>query len=154
MTITDRLLADHKAFRKILDDLESVARRPVAERNPVQLRKEVSLLKRMILFHARVEDEVYFPAAAKAGTPVAAEFIPHLMQEHKTIEGYLLRLEAQVSTRPVSASWPQTFSLLATGLRGHFKREEEELFPQADAALGADGLAALAQEADRRKSEQ
>lgn len=147
MTLTDRLLADHKAFRKILDDIEAVVRRPVMERNPVQLRKEVSLLKRMVIFHAKVEDDVYFPAAARVVTDLPSEFIPHLTQEHKTIEGYLARLEAQVSTRPVSASWPQTFALLSSGLRSHFKREEEEFFPKADAALGPDALEELAKKA-------
>ncbi len=153
MKITDRLLADHKAFRKLLDDVEAVVRTAPSARDNVHLRKTLALLRRTILFHAWVEDHVYFPAAGRALPSLPEAFLPHLSREHQALDGYMERLETQVKASPPAMSWPQTFALLASGLRGHFKREEEDLFPSADAALGEGALEALSAEADRRKGE-
>jgi hemerythrin-like domain-containing protein len=153
MTITDRLLADHKAFRKLLADIDEVARTPPAQRDAARLRRLVPLLRRTVLLHAWVEDVVYFPAAAKSGADLPAALLDHLSQEHKTLDGYMARLEAQVGARPPAMSWPQTFALLSSGLEGHFKREEKDLFPIVDPALGAGALESLSAEADRRKGE-
>jgi hemerythrin-like domain-containing protein len=139
MKVTDRLLADHKAFRKILEDIDAVVRAPVARREPDRLRKLAALLKRMVLTHAVFEDDVYFPAVKKANA-VSPELLAHLAQEHKTIEGYLERLESQLAAVPMSFAWPQTFALLSAGLKGHFKREEEDVFPVSERALGEELL--------------
>jgi hemerythrin-like domain-containing protein len=146
--ITDRLLADHKAFRKLLDDLEEDVKALPAQRDLAGLRRRVSLLKRMVVFHAGIEDKTYFPALDQAAAGVLPEnLLAHSTQEHKTIEGYLDRLEAQVGARPMAPSWPQTFALLSSGLRGHLKREEEEIFPVSERILGEKVLEALAEAA-------
>lgn len=142
MKVTDRLIADHKAFRKILDDIDGVVRQSPGQRDVARLRRLAALLKRMVASHAQYEDGTYFPALdKKGGLPPA--LLSHLSDEHKTIGGYLDRLETQVRIKPPSQSWPQTFALLSTGLKGHFKREEEEVFPASERLLGEEALHAL-----------
>jgi hemerythrin-like domain-containing protein len=138
--ITERLLADHKAFRKLLQDLEALAARPPAERDPARGRSLAGLLKRMLLLHAHVEDVVLFPAAAGL---FPEPLLKHLSEEHKTIESYVTRLEAQLAPRPPSHAWPQTLALLSAGLSAHFKREEEEVFPEMTSKLSPEFLSSL-----------
>ena len=156
MKLTDRLIGDHKTFRKMLADIEAIYGQPPVERDPRRLLRTVELFKDHLLLHAWFEDRFYYPAVLKdidrfAGGPVTTAYMNHLGHEHKTIDGYLDRLEAEVKGNPVTATWPQTFALFARGLSSHMRQEEEVLFPASEKALGADRLEALSQEIERQR---
>jgi hemerythrin-like domain-containing protein len=119
--ITDRLRADHKAFRKMLGDLASKTVEPGHRRQIVET------LTRMVRFHAEVEDRIFFPAAERAGG-FPLDVLAGLVREHAAITMYLFKIQEQLG----SDAWPLTFSFLDQGLRGHLDREERDVFPVAE----------------------
>jgi len=79
--------------------------------------------------------------------------INHLDHEHKTIDGYVERLEGEVKAQPIVSTWPQSYALFSHGLLSHMKREEEELFPESERVLGISRLVELSDEIERHRSE-
>ena len=158
MKITDRLIGDHKTFRKMLADLDAIVRQTAGERDVKKLVRTVELFKDHLLLHAWFEDHFYYPAISKeidrfAGGPLTRDYMSHLDHEHKTVDGYLDQLEAEVKQTPAAVSWPQTLALFSLGLQAHMKKEEEELFPESERVMGAERLVELSNEIERHRSE-
>ena len=86
--------------------------------------------------HFEIEEQVLFPACA--GMPI----IPSLIAEHRRIERFVQQLRAA----PTPALLEDFCALLTT----HIRREENELFEQAQRELAPDVLAAAGREIDRR----
>ena len=157
MKITDRLIGDHKTFRKMGAEIEEIMRGAPAERDQKRLVRIVELFKDHLVLHAWFEDNFYYPAVEAAigkevSTLLTPTYMKHLEHEHKTIDGYVDRLEEEVKQQPPAFGWPQTFALFSHGLKGHMKREEEELFPESERLLGAAQLEKLSDEMEKRRS--
>jgi hemerythrin-like domain-containing protein len=133
--ITDRLRADHKAFRKMLSDLTEMACRTPEDREAERLRRTVETLGRMVRYHAEVEDRIYFPAAERTGG-FRLDILAGLVREHAAITMYLFKIEEQLATD----AWTLTFSLLDRGLRGHLEREERDIFPVSERLMDEETL--------------
>jgi len=157
MNITDRLVGDHKTFHKMLQDLDHVADAPPSRRETLRLVRLVELFKDHLMLHAWVEDTFYYPVIrqnlSSAAPPLSVAYMDHLDQEHRTVDGYLDRLEGEVKAGPPIPAWPQTYALFAKGLLAHMKKEEEELFPLSEKLLGFDLLEAISQELEKRRKE-
>jgi hemerythrin-like domain-containing protein len=128
-TVVERLLADHKMFRKILGDLDALAALPPARRDAAALRHGVDLIRRLVKDHAAYEDREFFPAAARTGKFSEAD-LAHYSHEHKTLADYLDRLHDETVAPTPIPTWPQTFALFRHGLEAHLRREETDLFPK------------------------
>ena len=157
MKITDRLIGDHKTFRKMIADLETIANAKPAERDRRKLLRLVELFKDHLLLHAWFEDTFYYPAISAGLDPARAPrlnaaYMSHLDHEHKTVDGYIDRLEDEVKANPPVPWWPQTFALFQRGLESHMRREEEELFPWSEDLLGAEKLEALSLEMEKNRA--
>ncbi len=158
MKITDRLVGDHKTFRKMLADIEVIHKQPPVDRDAKKLIRIVELFKDHLMLHAWFEDQFYYPAIVKdierfSQGPITRVYVNHLDHEHKTIDGYVDRLEVEVKSQPPVSTWPQTHSLFSHGLQSHMKKEEEELFPESERVLGASRLVELSDEIERHRSE-
>jgi len=158
LKITDRLIGDHKTFRKMSGDIDAIVKSPPAQRDVRRLIRLVELFKDHLVVHAWFEDRYFYPELRRAltrGAPseITPAYMDHLDHEHKTVDGYVDRLEREVKGVPPSFGWPQTFALLFHGLKSHMRKEEEELFPAADALLGSERLEALSVEMERHRSE-
>jgi hemerythrin-like domain-containing protein len=156
MKITDRLVADHKSFRKLMADLDVLVDAKT-DPPPSRLIRLVELLKDHIFLHAWAEDVFYYPLI-RAKLPsdervVTTVYMDHLDHEHKTVDGALDRLEADVKDPASRRFWRQSYALFASGLNAHMKKEENELFPFSERLLGAQGLEAASQELERRRKE-
>jgi hemerythrin-like domain-containing protein len=86
--------------------------------------------------HFQIEEHVLFPACAPSA------LIDRLIGEHRTIE----RLVEQLRHAPSSALLEQFCELIST----HIRREEHELFEQAQKTLSREALDAIGREIDRR----
>lgn len=157
MKITDRLVGDHRTFRKMLADLDRIADQPRRLRDPQKLIRTVELLKDHLVLHAWCEDTFYYPvvreAVPQALPPLNTVYMDHLEEEHKTVDSYLDRLEQEVKAGPPVAAWPQTYALFSKGLEAHMRKEEEELFPLSEKLLGAARLEEISAELERRRAE-
>ncbi len=158
MKITDRLSGDHKTFRKMGGDMDALVQLPLQARDPKKLLRLVELFRDHVVLHAWFEDQFYYPAVRRAlagqeAPPVNEAYLRHLEDEHKTLDGYLDRLERAVKARPPVPAWPQMYALFWHGLKVHMRKEEEELFPASERLLGAGGLEALSVEMEKRRKE-
>jgi hemerythrin-like domain-containing protein len=157
MKITDRLVGDHKTFRKMLGDLDVLADQPPVQCDARRLLRLVELFADHLMLHAWCEDTFYYPvirqALPKAPPPLSVSYMDHLDQEHKTVDGYLERLETEVKSQPIVSTWPQTYALFSKGLVAHMKKEEDELFPLSEKILGATRLEDLSKDLERRRGE-
>lgn len=156
MKITDRLVGDHKTFRKMLADLDGIADQKPADRDPRRLTRLVELFVDHLMLHAWCEDTFYYPiiraALPGAPAPITESYMDHLDNEHRTVDCYLERLEREVKANPPVASWPQTYALFSKGLLGHMKKEEEELFPLSEQFLGVQKLEDISLELEKNRS--
>lgn len=158
MKITERLFGDHKTFRKMIQDIVAITNESSEKRDNQKLVRTVELFKDHLMLHAWFEDTFYYPAVSsalikKTVPPLSPEYMNHLKDEHKTIDGYLTRLEEELKEKPVVTTWPQTFSLFYNGLRLHMKKEEEEPFPISEQLLGVEKLEELSEEIERHRQE-
>jgi len=157
MKITERFVGDHRTFRKMLGELDALAEAPAAGRDLKKLIRTVELFKDHLLLHAWCEDTFYYPVIRQglsaAPAPLSASYMDHLDHEHRTVDGYLDRLEKEVKSNPPAVSWPQTYALFSKGLVSHMNKEEDELFRLSEKMLGAARLEELSQELERRRSE-
>ncbi len=156
MRITDRLLGDHKTFRKMLGDIDAIYKSAPGARDKNKLIRIAELFKDHLLLHAWFEDYFYYPVIAKElsrfeNSGVTFAYVKHLEHEHKTIDGYMEQLEQQV--KQSDPTWPQTFALFRLGLEAHMKSEEQILFPESERVLGEARLNDLSDEMEKHRSE-
>jgi hemerythrin-like domain-containing protein len=139
LSLTARLTADHEEFRNLGRAIEAIMRTPPAGQDSARLVSLVAEFQQKLTRHAQLEDGEFYPAIRKVmlrSSFLNKTYMDHLDQEHIAIEGHLNRLVEQVSAAPPAFGWGQTFAIFSVGLRSHMRREEEELFPEADRLLG------------------
>ena len=136
--ITTRLIADHNEFRNLGRAIEAIMRTQPLQQDRAKLAALVKEFHEKLTRHSQVEDEEFYPAIrgvmAKSAflTPT---YMDHLDHEHQSIDAHLASLLEQVSAPRLSYGWGQTFAIFSAGLKSHMRREEEELFPEADRLL-------------------
>ena len=145
--ITDRLIGDHKTFRKMLFELGQLAGDSVGPAESARLVRLVELFRDHLMIHCWAEDHFYYPAVRavlpKAPSPFCLRYMDQMGDEHRTIEASLDRLERQVRHHPPSPGWSDTYAVFFHEVRAHMKKEEEDLFPLSERLLGGEGLEQL-----------
>ena len=157
MKITDRLIGDHKTFRKMLIDLDKIAGLPPQQQDSQKLIRIAELFKDHLLIHSWCEDRFYYPAVRKGfekDTGAFTEFyMSRLEQEHRDVDRLMDRLEQEVKTQPLPSGWMATYALFCKQLLYHMHKEEHELFPFSESLLGAARLEEISQDVERHRSE-
>jgi iron-sulfur cluster repair protein YtfE (RIC family) len=140
--LTDRLRSEHDEFRRLGAEIESILRGPPAQIDRLRLLNLVKEFQKKLAEHSSREDAEYYPAVRQvmAQSRLLNEtYMDHLDNEHKSIDAYLGKLLSQVSAPRLLPGWGQTFAIFSAGLKSHMRREEEELFPEADRLLPGAG---------------
>lgn len=116
MKITDALYGEHGVFYSLFDEIKLLAEEcdDLAE-----LRGAAKLFAAVLMSHAKLEEEVLFPAI-DVGGPVAV-----MRMEHEQID----RLAAAVASASSVDQLRQTLADLLELTQGHFNKEEHVLFP-------------------------
>jgi hemerythrin superfamily protein len=140
------LRADHKKVKGLLEDLEGTTGRGVAKRR--QLLEEIS---REIEAHARVEEEIFYPAyraAVRSGDD--RELFHEAAEEHRHVKIALERLEA---TSEDAEQFGAYAKVLKDIVLHHAKEEEREMFPRAKEHMSDDERRELGRRvADRKEA--
>ncbi|HTF87876.1 MAG TPA: hemerythrin domain-containing protein [Planctomycetota bacterium] len=133
------LTADHKLLRGLLSDLESTTERGAKKRSDI-----LDRLQAAIRAHAKVEEEIFYPAfhdAAKSKED-NAKFL-EATEEHGLVDIVLPELEATSTTSEVFGAKAKVLKDL---IEHHAEEEEEEMFPRARKLLGKQRLGDLGAE--------
>lgn len=134
MNIIDALLGEHGVLYALLDGVDAGA----PGWSLPEARAYAAALGSALLSHARVEDDLLFPAIRQE-TGGNAGPLDVMRQEHEEIEGSLRRIDASEDAGEVR-SMLLSVALLA---REHFEKEEQMLFPLAADLLGDERLQEL-----------
>lgn len=126
----DLLRADHHRIDAMLADCERLggAGESAADRSGM-----VSRLGALLIAHARMEQELFYPALG-----LTAGQLEDAVAEHAQVEALLQRL---AEPEAAASAYAERVSALALLVRQHVQKEEAELFERA-ASAGLD-LAAL-----------
>ena len=156
MKITDRFIGDHKTFRKLISDIQSLTGARPSSSDRIKLARLSLFLKDHLVIHAWFEDRFFYPAVRsriekRSLPPITVRYFTELEKEHKSIQEQSVVLEREANA--FAPFWPQTFSNFRQALESHMRKEEEELFPTAEQLLGPEGLESLSTEMERHRSE-
>lgn len=158
MKITERLLEDHKTFRKIMSEIEVIgAARP--KDGPVDRRliRLVELLVDHLIIHTWGEETFYYPAiqAVLRKDPhplISKQYLMSLSDQHQKIDELVFRLEKEIKTSNGPENWGVLYASFAGQLMAHIRKEEEELFPRSESLLGETRLEQLSLTFERNRS--
>jgi hemerythrin superfamily protein len=130
---------DHAEVKQLFKELE-------AEKDPESI---FSQIKAALEVHARIEEEIFYPAVKKARSEEVKEQVKEAYEEHTKIKT-LLGAIAEIS--PEDGSYSAKLKVLKEDVEHHVKEEEGEMFPDARKYL-RDKLENLGVELQARKNE-
>ena len=145
MKVTLLLRNDHEALKALFDKFTKPT-----NRQPNGGRKELfNEIRRELLIHSQMEQEIFYPALAATTSPRAEELIEAAQQEHGAMEKLLQELQLMNGS---DKNFETKMSALMDEVTSHIDKEEEEIFDEARKNLPEFRLEELGLEMeDRRK---
>ena len=140
------LKAEHETVRTLLKQLTETTER--AEKTRSELLEKIA---REIKIHARIEEEIFYPAFRNAGGKEHDRMFHEAVEEHRTVE--LLVLPDLEKTDPTDPQFSGRAKVLKEMIEHHADEEEDEMFPQAREAMSKEQLGELGARMQRRKEE-
>lgn len=137
-----RLIADHRYFVALLDDMEQTENDEVFRRTQLLLR-----LKRALTAHALAEEDIVYPALETTATEEDAT--EHLYAEHGQMKVHLYELDQMPKDAP---EWRARVHALRQIIAAHAREEEEVEFPILRAALDRRGTRTLSGTMSRERA--
>jgi hemerythrin superfamily protein len=141
---TDLLKEDHqkvkglfKAFRGLEED---------ADQEKGRLFEEI---RRELTIHAKVEEEIFYPAIKKIPEAEARRLVLEAGEEHAIVKTLLGQLE---SLDPGDDVFGAKMKVLMEGVEHHADEEESDMFPEARKGLDDNELLELGRRIESRKS--
>jgi hemerythrin-like domain-containing protein len=134
MRITDALLGEHGVIYALFDHVEAAL---PAINDLGSAKALAATVSAAVLSHAKVEDELLFPALEPHLGPMGPLAV--MRQDHKEIDSILESIPNSESLDDVL----EQLETLTQVARDHFAKEEHALFNMARQALSEDELEAL-----------
>jgi hemerythrin-like domain-containing protein len=144
----DMLLQSHRRLRERLADLQGAADR-LPDPDALAIIDDVlGFFARAVARHERDEEQSLFPRLAPL--PELAPLMTALTEEHREKERLAEELDMALAARDERAIREMVSALIVAHTR-HIDREEAELFPAAERALGPDVQAEMLREMQARR---
>ena len=137
MKATHLLETQHRQVKALLKRLEP------GDRDEQSALEE---LANRLAAHLTVEQDIFYPAVRR----VAAELVDESYEEHALVEVALKRL---LTTAPEEDAFQARLRALEDVIERHVQEEEDELFPQVEAALDSETLEQLGRSMQERFDE-
>jgi iron-sulfur cluster repair protein YtfE (RIC family) len=142
MKVTVLLRNDHEAVKALFDKFT----KPRAQNGKKELFNEI---RRELLIHSQMEQEIFYPALSGTSSTQAAELVAKAEQEHEAIDKLLQELNAMTGAEK---NFETKMTQLMDQVNGHIEMEEDEIFDEARKNLPEFRLEELGLEMeDRRK---
>jgi iron-sulfur cluster repair protein YtfE (RIC family) len=120
--LTDALLGEHGVFYAFFDRIEAVA---AAATNLAQIQGATSVLGAVVQSHAKLEEELLFPALETHMGPAGPLAV--MRAEHEGIEDAMRQIQEARELDEGAVLVGRALSIV----RSHFQKEEEVLFSMA-----------------------
>lgn len=143
---TALLERDHATVKRLLKELKETTARGLKKRQAL-----LAEIAQEIRIHARIEEELFYPAFHEAAeTHDDEKKFFEAAEEHGLVDVILPKLE---DTDPSSEVFGARAKVLYDLIEHHAEEEEEEMFPRARALIGAAKLRELGLRMEERKRE-
>src|SRR4030095_5609001 len=120
MKVTVLLKNDHETIRALFDKI----RKP-SSRNQSGKRDVFNEIRRELLIHSQMEQEIFYPALSATSSIRAAELVSTAEQEHRAMENLLHELNGMNGT---DKNFETKLATLIEEVARHMEMEEEEIF--------------------------
>ena len=127
------LKADHDRVKKMLDEGETTTERGVKTRTEL-----LETLKREMMIHERIEEEIFYPALKEH--PKARDIVLEGYEEHHVVDEIMGELER---TDVTDETWGAKFKVMKENIEHHIEEEEGEMFKTARSVFDRDKLERL-----------
>jgi hypothetical protein len=117
------LATDHAALLAMFRDYE----RGKKSADTMEKGKRALRLCHRLSIHCAIEEEIFYPAAASVLGKDAEEMLNAAQAEHGAMRGKIAEIEQMQAS---NAGFDPAVKVLGDTARGHFKEEEEKLFPK------------------------
>lgn len=140
MEAFELLREDHRRAEELLSRLRSG--------NGMARPREFQELKRVLEIHARIEEEIFYPALIHMENTSA--MVREALDEHAGVKRLLSRMSEVDAHDPAWSSWLEE---LERNVAQHVREEEQILFPQAEEVLSTRLREDLGERLQARRSE-
>ncbi len=137
------LIQDHRKVAGLFEQFE-------VAKEPARKRELFVRIKDALEAHTAVEEELFYPAADKAGQKKLKDEVGEAHAEHGKMKQMLEEAEG---LDPESGEFDATVAGLQGAVEHHVEEEEGELFPDARKRLTPDALASLGRQIQAREAE-
>ena len=120
------LRRQHDEFRDRFEQFEALSSRPSQKKTDLVAETITLLVK-----HAEIEEQVFYPALREE-VPELADEVDEDLEEHHVAELLMSELDGMTSDGP---RFDAKFTVLMENVRHHLEEEEDELFPKVVEAL-------------------
>jgi hemerythrin-like domain-containing protein len=143
MNATELLRKDHDTVRRLFVQLESAE----SEQDQLDVYEN---LREQLMIHARIEEDIFYPAIREANSDTSATQVEEALNEHQQVEAILGLLDEMVAE--VEGDFAGTIRTLAECVEHHVQEEEKGLFVSAR-KLGDECLSELSDRLQERKNQ-
>jgi len=140
MKATDVLKNAHELFRKLFTEHRGSS--------PDKKREIFRTLKRELEIHARIEEELFYPAVVKLRSSEARAIVRDGLEEHQILEGLLAEID-QMDVK--DQGYDERIAALRESLERHLRDEEDRIFAQALSHLSEARLEKIGSDMQARK---
>jgi len=137
------LKQDHDDMRSLFDDLAGTHPRSLRARERIfeSLREELDI-------HARIEEEIFYPALRDTGSPALRSAGIEALEDHRFVKDLLEELDEM---SPSDEEFGPKIAALREAVTLHAEAEEREMFPEAARELDELALERLGRALRERK---
>jgi iron-sulfur cluster repair protein YtfE (RIC family) len=143
MKATELLKQDHDAVKQLFAEFDSSE----SGEDKLDVFEEI---REQLMIHARIEEEIFYPAVKKADSGEAKSEIDEALQEHQQVKSMLEQLDGMAAE--ADAEFAETMRTLSNNVQHHVQEEESEIFATAR-QLGDERLEELGARLQQRKEQ-
>jgi iron-sulfur cluster repair protein YtfE (RIC family) len=140
MKATDVLRQAHERFRALFADHFGSG--------PEKKREIFRALKEELEIHARIEEELFYPAVVRVRSDEARAIVRNGLQEHQILEGLLAEINQM---DPVDERYDERIKDLRENVERHLHDEEDRIFAQASSHLSESRLEKIGSDMESRR---
>lgn len=140
MKATDVLKSAHELFRTLFTEHRGSS--------PDKKREIFRTLKRELEIHARIEEELFYPAVVRLRSSEARRIVRDGLEKHQLLEGLLAEID-QMDAK--DQDYDDRMANLRDNLERHLRDEEDRIFAQASSHLSEARLEKIGSDMQARK---
>lgn len=144
MNAIQLLKADHKQVKALFREFDAAGERAYQTKHRI-----VQQAMQELEVHAAIEEELFYPAVDGSVDKEGKKLVDEAVEEHHVVKVLISELK---TLAPDDERFAAKFTVLMENVEHHIEEEEDELFPEAEAALG-DQLAELGTQMQQRKEQ-